>query len=182
MEKNGKETSFERMNTAVREMVKEDLGVTVACCKSHTSRTLKVVAYPEAENTVDIFVPYQIFVGAKTNEVCAEWDVEYWKMALRQLCLEFGVKECTRTRLMTRKGGRVNPRTYADFFWKGIDSMAGWNIILPEIPSFTLKNAPEMAAENFEKPDEGGKEPEAAKEKIDVKKAYEMLGLSFACL
>ena len=51
MEKS-KETSFERMNIAVREMVKEDLGVDVACCKSHTSKTLKVVAHPEKVNTV----------------------------------------------------------------------------------------------------------------------------------
>ena len=93
MEKS-KETSFERMNMAVREMVKEDLGVEVASCKSHTSKTLKVVAHPEKVNTVDVYVPYEIFVGAKTLEACAHWEVDYWKAAFRQLPFEFGVKNC----------------------------------------------------------------------------------------
>ena len=91
MKKQDEMTSFERMKAAVCEMVKEDLGVEAVSCKSHTSQTLKVVAYPDKPNTVEVFVPYQVFVGAKTNEVCADWDVNYWKMAFRQLALEFGV-------------------------------------------------------------------------------------------
>lgn len=182
MEKQRKETSFERMNIAVREMVKEDLGVEAICCKSHTSKTLKVVAYPDAVNTVDVFVPYQIFVGAKTNEVCIDWDVNYWKMALRQLCLEFGVKECPRTRLMVRKDRNVNPRTYAEFFWKGIECMEGWNIVVPEIPAISQKPVLRIDAECASTRIDNAAESEKAKEKIDIESAYEMLGLKFACL
>ena len=180
MENLSKETSFERMNMAVREMVEEDLGVEVVACNSHTSKTIKVVAYPEKVNTAEVFVPYQIFVGAKTNEVCADWDVNYWKMALRQLCMEFGVKECPRTRLMARRIGKVNPRIYANFFWKGIDSMAGWNIVLPEIPTFAERSREEEIEGEIHKP--AHQEEANAKDKYDVEKAYEMLGLKFACL
>lgn len=179
MEKS-KETSFERMNMAVREMVKEDLGVEVACCKSHTSKTLKVVAHPEKVNTVDVYVPYEIFVGAKTIEACANWEVDYWKMALRQLCFEFGVKNCPRTRLMSRKVFRANSRTYANYFWKNIESMAKWDIKLPEIPATAKKNIPgvhmSVAASAT-----NGVNAEVS-EKYDVQKAYELLGMKYACL
>lgn len=180
MEKS-KETSFERMNMAVREMVKEDLGVDVACCNSHTSKTLKVVAHPENVNTVDVYVPYQIFVGAKTIEACADWEVDYWKMAFRQLSFEFGVKGCPRTRLMTRKVSGANPRTYAEFFWKSIESMAKWNITLPEIPAIAKKIGSEAPIVSTATSANSGKNAEVS-EKYDVQKAYEMLGLKFACL
>lgn len=180
MEKS-KETSFERMNMAVREMVKEDLGVDVACCKSHTSKTLKVVADPENVNTVDVYVPYQIFVGAKTIEACADWNVEFWKMAFRQLSFEFGVKSCPRTRLMSRKVSGANPRTYADFFWKNIESMAKWNIKLPEIPATAKKTGSTAPITITATSASNGKKAEVS-EKYDVQKAYEMLGMKFACL
>ena len=175
-----KETSFERMNMAVREMVKEDLGVDVACCKSHTSKTLKVVAHPEKVNTVDIYVPYEIFVGAKTIEACENWDVDYWKMALRQLCFEFGVKNCPRTRLMSRKVFRANSRTYANYFWKNVESMAGWNIKLPEIPATAKVNVPGVHMSIAAEATHGVKAE--VSEKYDVQKAYELLGLKYACL
>lgn len=176
--KNEKEmTSFERMNIAACEMVKEDLGVEAISCKSHTSQTLKVVACPDKPNTVELFVPYQIFVGAKTNEVCKSWEVEYWKLAFRQLCLEFGVKNCPRTRLMTRRVKGTNPRMYADFFWKRIESMESWNIVLPEIHTYVIKNLPEATAETEEASTAG-----ADKGKINIEEAYEQLGLKFACL
>ena len=176
--KNEKEmTSFERMNIAACEMVKEDLGVEAISCKSHTSQTLKVVACPDKPNTVELFVPYQIFVGAKTNEVCKSWEVEYWKLAFRQLCLEFGVKNCPRTRLMTRRVKGTNPRMYADFFWKKIESMESWNIVLPEIHTYVIKNLPEATAETEEACVAG-----ADKGKINIEEAYEQLGLKFACL
>ncbi len=180
MEKS-KETSFERMNMAVRKMVKEDLGVDVASCKSHTSTTLKVVAHPDQVNTVDVYVPYQIFVGAKTIEACANWSVDYWVMALRQLSFEFGVKSCPRTRLMTRKVRGANPRTYADYFWKNIESMAKWEIKLPEIPA-TAKRIGSVAPVTITAVSaDNGKKAEVS-EKYDVQKAYEMLGMKFACL
>ena len=174
MKKENGMTSFERMNLAACEMVKEDLGVEAICCKSHTSKTLKVVAYPDKPNTVDLFIPYQIFVGAKTNEVCANWDVNYWKMAFRQLCFEFGVKNCPRTRFMTRKNKGVNPRMYADFFWKRIEGMESWNIVLPEIHTCIPKNLSEKSAQTEEKGD--------SEAKINIEEAYEQLGLKFACL
>ena len=171
-------TSFERMNLAACEMVKEDLGVEAICCKSHTSKTLKVVAYPDKPNTVELFVPYQIFVGAKTNEVCANWDVNYWKMAFRQLALEFGVKDCPRTRLMTRRVRDAHPRMYADFFWKRIESMESWNIVLPEIHTYVPKSLPEREPKIVE----GTKEQNVSEAKINIEEAYEQLGLKFACL
>ena len=130
MKKQNEMTSFERMNIAACKMVEEDMGLNAICCNSHASHTLKVVALPDMPNTVELFVPYQIFVGAKTNEVCANWDVDYWKNAFRQLALEFGVKNHTRTRLMSRRVKGVNPRMYADFFWTRIEDMEGWNIVL----------------------------------------------------
>lgn len=179
MEKS-KETSFERMNIAVREMVKEDLGVDVACCKSHTSKTLKVVAHPEKVNTVDVYVPYEIFVGSKTIESCANWEVDYWKMALRQLCFELGVKNCPRTRLMSRKVLRVNSRTYANYFWKNVESMANWEIKLPEIPATAKINLP-GGQMYVTAPETHGVEAKVS-EKYDVQKAYELLGMTYACL
>ena len=179
MEKS-KETSFERMNIAVREMVKEDLGVDVDCCKSHTSKTLKVVAHPEKVNTVDVYVPYEIFVGSKTIETCANWEVDYWKMALRQLCFEFGVKNCPRTRLMSRKVFRANSRTYANYFWKNIESMANWEIKLPEIPVTAKINV--LGGQMYvTAPETCGVEAKVS-EKYDVQKAYELLGMTYACL
>ncbi len=174
------ETSFERMKQAVREMVKEDLEVEVTSCKSHTSCTLKVVAFPEAVNTVEVYVPYQIFVGAKANDVCANWDVNYWKMALRQLCFEFGAKDCPRTRLMTRRVSGVSPRTYANYFWKRIESMSGWNIVLPEIPKAQseeteiMKTAAQSAGESEESDD--------IHNKPDILKTFELMGLKFCCM
>ena len=179
MEKS-KETSFERMNIAVREMVKEDLGVDVACCRSHTSKTLKVVAHPEKVNTVDVYVPYEIFVGSKTIESCANWEVDYWKMALRQLCFEFGVKNCPRTRLMSRKVFRTNSRTYANYFWKSIESMANWEIKVPEIFTTAKINIPEGQM-YVTVPETSGVEAKVS-EKYDVQKAYELLGMTYACL
>lgn len=177
---NSKETSFERMKQAVREMVKEDMEVEVTSCKSHTSCTLKVVAFPETVDTVEVFVPYQIFVGARTNEVCTEWDVNYWKMALRQLCFEFGAKDCPRTRLMTRRVSGVSPRMYANYFWKRIESMSGWNIVLPELPKVkpteteTVKTVAQVAASKDEKGE--------IHNKPDVLNAFELMGLKFCCM
>ena len=178
MKKQDEMTSFERMKAAVCEMVKEDLGVEAVSCKSHTSQTLKVVAYPDKPNTVEVFVPYQVFVGAKTNEVCADWDVNYWKMAFRQLALEFGVKNCPRTRLMTRRVRGTHPRMYADFFWKRIEGMESWNIVLPEIHTYIPKRITASAVEQFETICESA-EMEA---KINIKEAYEQLGLKFTCM
>lgn len=180
MENNSKKTSFERMNEAVREMVKEDLEVEVTSCKPHHSCTLKVVAIPEAVNTVEVYVPYQIFVGAKTNDVCAEWGVNFWKMGLRQLCFEFGVKDCPRTRLMTRRAAGVSPRVYADFFWKKIESMDGWNIVLPEIAKndATEADGVKTVAQVAESKDETGN----VKNKPEVLKSFEMMGLKFCCM
>lgn len=172
MEKSN-ETSFERMNIAVREMLKEDLEVEVTSCKSHTSCTLKVIACPEEKNTVEVYVPYQIFVGSQTNEVCFDWDVDFWKMALRHLCFEFGVKGSPCTRLMTRKMSLANPREYANFFWKKQESMSRWCIILPEIPSTTKSYIPEESRKNA---------TGDAKSKHDVLKSFEMMGLKFACM
>lgn len=174
------ETSFERMKQAVREMVKEDLEVEVTSCKSHTSCTLKVVAFPEAVDTVEVYVPYQIFVGARTNDVCANWDVDYWKMALRQLCFEFGAKDCPRTRLMTRRVSGVSPRTYANYFWKRIESMSGWNIVLPEIPKAQPVGAEitKTAAQKAEENEEPGK----IHKKPDIVKSFELMGLKFCCM
>lgn len=174
------ETSFERMKQAVREMVKEDLEVEVTSCKSHTSCTLKVVAFPEAVNTVEVYVPYQIFVGAKANDVCANWDVNYWKMALRQLCFEFGAKDCPRTRLMTRRVSGVSPRTYANYFWKRIESMSGWNIVLPEIPKAQPEGAEIMNATAQNDGESEGSD--GIHNKSDILKTFELMGLKFCCM
>ena len=178
MKKQNEMTSFERMKAAACEMVKEDLGVEAVSCKSHTSKTLKVVAHPDKPNTVDLFVPYQVFVGAKTNAVCADWDVDYWKMAFRQLGFEFGVKNCPRTRLMTRRVKGANPRMYADFFWKRIEGMENWNIVLPEIHTYIPNNIPEAVAEIKET----ACEDDAVKARINIEEAYEQMGLKFTCM
>lgn len=127
-------TSFERMKEAVRERVKEDLGVEVTAINSHTSCTLKVVAIPEMVNAVEVFVPTQIFVGARTSDVCASWDVDYWKNALKTLCLEFGVRKAPYTRLMTKRVPGASPRMYANLCWIKSADMSGWGITVPEIP------------------------------------------------
>lgn len=175
MEDSRKETSFDRMNIAVREMVNEDLGVEAIYIKSHTSQTIKIIAYPDAVNTVDVLVPYQIFMGAQTNQACKNWNVVCWKLVLRQLCMEFAVKDCSRARLMVRNAGAPNPRTYAEFFWKSVDSMGGWNIILPETSTLTQ-------VKGIEARNESKLLLEAASVKIDVQNAYELLGIKFACL
>lgn len=180
MEKNEIQTSFERMKQAVSEVIKEELGVSVESCKSHTSCTLKVVALPEAVNTVEVYIPYQIFVGARTNDACSGWDVETWKMGFRSLCFEFGVKDCPRTRLMAKKSVQVSPRGYANYFWKRIESMNGWNIVLPEIPKAKtvgaeiLKNAAQLSE------DEGVSQKNT--DGLEVQKTFELMGLKFCCM
>ena len=160
MSNNRVETSFERMKKAVCERVREDIGVEVTAVNSHTSCTLKVVAIPEKVNTVEVFVPNQIFVGAKTSDVCEFWDLDYWKEALKHLCLEFGVRGGTRTRLMTKRAPGVSPRMYANVFWTRMEEMKKWNIEVPEIPKAKpvgaelLKTVAQLSADDaIEKPE-----------------------------
>lgn len=179
MEK-GKETSFERMNMAVQKIVKEDLGVDVACCKSHASATLKVIACPEQVDTVEVYVPYQIFVGAKTVGACAEWSVDYWASALKQLSFEFGVKNYLRTCLMSRNVRGISPRTYAGSFWKSIESMAKWKIELPESQDASVilaRITPETVTTISVK--ENGEIQ--VSEEYDIKAAYNLFGMDLAC-
>lgn len=180
MENNKIKSSFERMKQAVCEMVKEDLGVNMIACKSHASCTVKVVALPEEANAVEVYVPYQIFVGAKTNDECFKWCVDNWKLGLRKLCLEFGVKDCPRTRLMTQRCSNVSPRLYADYFWSKIESMKNWAIILPEFPkaqavgSEILKTVAQLSESEEDSP--------KAQNNQDIHKAFELMGLKFCCM
>lgn len=174
------ETSFERMKKAVSEVIKEELGVNVIACNSHTSCTLKVVAIPQKENCAEVYIPYQIFVGARTNDTCSNWSVDNWKMGLRKLCLEFGVKDCPRTRLMTKRSAQVSPRLYANYFWSKVESMKGWNIILPEFPKAQPVGAEilQTAAQLAGSEDVSQK----AQNNLEVQKAFELMGLKFCCM
>ena len=82
---------------------------------------------------------------------------------------------------MSRKVSGANPRTYADFFWKNIESMAEWNIKLPEIPATAKKTGSTAPITITATSASNGKKAEVS-EKYDVQKAYEMLGMKFACL
>ena len=177
MEQN-KMTSFERMKKAVYEMVKEELEVNVTSCKSHTSCTLKIVALPDEVDTVEVYVPYQIFVGAKTSEACMDWDVNVWKIALMQLCFEFGVKDCPITRLMTKRPVGVSARMYANHFWKKFETMNRWNIVVSEISS--IKSA-ELRNDKNNKPTEKKIENVEIYKKSEIVNAFELMGLKFCC-
>lgn len=185
MEKQSKEVnSFVRMLAGILEMFKDDMNLEVALCNSHTSKTLKVIAIPEKNNTVEVLVPYQIYEGAKNFEICEKWSVEYWKGALRTLPLEFAVKGNPSARYMTRKGKNVDARLYADFFWKRFETMSGWNIVTPEIPVVVT---PVLAEPKALKPSECVEEAEEekvseAKAKVDLQEIYKMMGMKFAAL
>ncbi len=169
MERNKIENTFDRMIFAVKQMLQEKLKVEVEEVKTHEYATLKVVALPEAVNKVEVYIPGKIFRGAKVNPACSGWNIQDWKMGFEQMCLEFGVKGEPRTRYLTKMSGVENVRTFANYFWKAFESMKKWG---DEI----LEKHSEKAKETY---------PAKAKTNInseDVKKAYELMRLRFACM